>query len=152
MAGAMRLLTRAGSSAGDGAHMVRCHICVATSATVGPQRRAPSSPPTGTPSPTPDSSITLRFTPRSVIVAAALLAAACTSEGPTATGTGADPLLSRGSSGSATVIQVAGTWAGTTVNTTSAGDSTQWSLTLRQNGDRLEGGLIRIVYLNGASF
>jgi hypothetical protein len=93
-----------------------------------------------------------RLPARSLVAAAALLAAACASEAPTAVADGGDPQLARGSSGSSSAIAVAGTWAGTTINTTSAGDSTRWSLTLRQNGDRLEGGLVRIVYVNGASF
>ena len=34
---------------------------------------------------------------------------------------------------------------------TDPSDTTQWSLDLRQNGDRLEGGLIRIYCINGTS-
>lgn len=49
--------------------------------------------------------------------------AACTSEGPTAVAAGTGALPARGSSGSTAVLQVAGTWAGTTINTSSAGVS-----------------------------
>ena len=96
-----------------------------------------------------------RHLPRTLLAAATLAVAACASEGPTAVdgGTGSAATLAKGSSGSpSTILAVGGTWAGTTVNTSSAGDSTQWSLTLRQNGDRLEGGLVRVVYINGTSF
>jgi hypothetical protein len=94
-----------------------------------------------------------RLAIRPLLATAVLLAAACAGDSPTGVAPAASALQARGSSGgSGAALAVAGSWSGTTINTSSAGDSTQWSLTLRQNGDRLEGGLVRIVYIGAQSY
>lgn len=106
------------------------------------RRRLPSAP----------SAMTLRPI-RATFVAVASLsaAAACAPEAPVGVADAA-PRLARGSSGGSTpIISVAGNWAGTYRSATDPSDTTQWSLNLRQNGDRLEGGLVRIYYVDGTS-
>lgn len=97
--------------------------------------------------------MTLR--PAFLAVAAALLAAAACAPETALVSAGAAPQLARGGGGGgsnppAAILSVAGTWSGTYRRTPTPGDTTQWSLNLQQRGDRLDGGLIRIAYLNGA--
>jgi hypothetical protein len=95
--------------------------------------------------------MSLRFASRALLASAALFAAtACSSDSTLATAPGTETSFARGSS-TTPAVNVAGTWSATLPGTAGAADSTQWSLYLTQRDDRLEGSLIRILYVNGTS-
>lgn len=96
----------------------------------------------------------MTFRSNSRALAVALLAFTACSSGSDrlATEPGNGGAQAKGSSG-AVAVNVAGTWSNTVPGGSSpSADSTHWSLFLSQNGDRLEGSLTRITYINGANF